>query len=60
MGIGIIDFGTYIPYYRVSRAAIGAAWKMEQAAPLLLTERLQLTVNGGRTHLPQERPRFVV
>ncbi len=39
MGIGIIDFGTYIPHYRVSRAAIGAAWRMEQAAPLLLGER---------------------
>lgn len=37
--IGILDFGTYIPHYRVSRAAIGEAWKLEQAKPLLLGER---------------------
>lgn len=39
MKVGILDFGTYVPHYRVARAAIGAAWKMEQAAPLLLGER---------------------
>ena len=39
MTIGIIDFGTYIPHYRVSRAAIGEAWKLEQAKPLLIGER---------------------
>jgi hydroxymethylglutaryl-CoA synthase len=39
MAIGIVDFGTYIPHYRVSRAAIGEAWKLEQAKPLLLGER---------------------
>ncbi len=37
--IGIVDFGTYIPHYRVSRAAIGEAWRLEQAKPLLLGER---------------------
>jgi 3-hydroxy-3-methylglutaryl CoA synthase len=37
--IGIIDFGTYIPHYRVSRAAIGEAWKLEQAKALLIGER---------------------
>ena len=39
MTIGIVDFGTYIPHYRVSRAAIGEAWKLEQAKPLLIGER---------------------
>ena len=39
MTIGIVDFGTYIPHYRVSRAAIGEAWKLEQARPLLIGER---------------------
>lgn len=39
MKTGIVDFGTYIPHYRTARAAIGAAWKMEQAAPLLIGTR---------------------
>jgi hydroxymethylglutaryl-CoA synthase len=39
MRIGILDFGTYIPHYRVSRAAMGAAWRLEQAMPLLIGER---------------------
>lgn len=39
MTVGIIDFGTYIPHYRVARAAIGEAWKMEQAKKLLVGER---------------------
>jgi 3-hydroxy-3-methylglutaryl CoA synthase len=39
MKIGICDFGTYIPHYRVSRAAVGEAWHMEQAKALLLGER---------------------
>ena len=39
MTIGIVDFGTYIPHYRVARAAIGEAWKLEQAKPLLIGER---------------------
>jgi 3-hydroxy-3-methylglutaryl CoA synthase len=39
MTIGIIDFGTYIPHYRVSRAAMGEAWQLQQAKPLLIGER---------------------
>ncbi|RMG98442.1 MAG: hydroxymethylglutaryl-CoA synthase family protein [Chloroflexi bacterium] len=39
MTIGIVDFGMYIPHYRVSRAEIGEAWKLEQAKPLLIGER---------------------
>lgn len=39
MAVGIIDFGNYIPHYRVSRQAFGEAWKLEQAKPLLLGER---------------------
>ncbi len=39
MTIGILDFGTYIPHYRVSREAMGEAWKMEQAKLLLIGER---------------------
>ncbi len=39
MNIGIVDFGTYIPHYRVSRAEIGEAWRLEQAKSLLLGQR---------------------
>lgn len=39
MKIGIFDYGTYIPHFRVSREAIGEAWHMEQAKPLLIGER---------------------
>ena len=39
MAVGIIDFGTYIPHYRVSRAAMGEAWQLEQAKKLLIGER---------------------
>lgn len=37
--IGILDFGVYIPYFRLSRQAIGQAWAMEQARKLLVGER---------------------
>jgi len=36
---GILDFGLYIPYHRLSRQAIGEAWQMEQARALLVGER---------------------
>lgn len=36
---GIIDFGSYLPYYRLKRRDIGAAWALTQAMPLLLGER---------------------
>lgn len=37
--IGIVDVGAYVPYYRVSRAAMGEAWRLEQAKALLIGER---------------------
>ena len=37
--IGIVDVGAYVPHYRVSRAALGEAWRLEQAKALLIGER---------------------
>lgn len=36
--IGIVDFGTYIPYYRLPRRWVGEAWRMERATALLVGE----------------------
>ncbi|MDQ7030669.1 MAG: OB-fold domain-containing protein [Ardenticatenia bacterium] len=36
---GILDFSLYIPYHRLSREAIGEAWRLEQARALLVGER---------------------
>jgi hydroxymethylglutaryl-CoA synthase len=36
--IGIVDFGTYIPYYRLPRKVVGEAWRMEAAMSLLIGE----------------------
>jgi 3-hydroxy-3-methylglutaryl CoA synthase len=39
MKVGILDFGMYIPHFRVARSDIGEAWRLEQAMPLLIGER---------------------
>lgn len=36
--LGIVDFGVYIPYYRLARKALGEAWQLEPLAPLLIGE----------------------
>ncbi len=36
--LGIIDFATYIPYYRLPRPALGEAWQLEPLMPLLIGE----------------------
>lgn len=37
--LGILDIGTYLPFYRLAREEIGRAWQMEQARALLIGER---------------------
>ncbi len=37
--IGIVDFGSYLPFYRYARAEQGKAWDLRQAMPLLVGER---------------------
>lgn len=37
--LGILDIGSYLPFYRLAREEIGRAWQMEQARALLIGER---------------------
>jgi 3-hydroxy-3-methylglutaryl CoA synthase len=37
--VGIKDFGSYLPYYRLKRSTIGEAWALKQEMPLLIGER---------------------
>jgi len=37
--LGIVAVNGYVPYYRLARAAIGDAWRLEQARDLLIGER---------------------
>lgn len=37
--LGIVAVNGYIPYYRLARAAVGEAWRLEQARDLLIGER---------------------
>lgn len=39
MKVGIIDFGVYLPHFRLPRAEIGEAWRLEQAKSLLIGDR---------------------
>ncbi len=37
--LGIVAVNGYVPYYRLARAAIGDAWRLEQAHDMLIGER---------------------